>query len=91
MSSGVISLKENINDMETTQRISIWDDLKKYGPTAAEKDYIEITEWINGDGYDIAICENSCLKHISLSYVEIEAIDFLIKQLEYNRSFNKIK
>lgn len=91
MSSGVISLKENINDMETTQRISIWDDLKKYDHRAAEKDYIEITEWINGDGYDIAIYENSCLKHISLSYGEIEAIDFLIKQLEYNRSFNKIK
>lgn len=90
MSSGIISLKENINDMETTQRISIWDDLKKYGATASEKDYIEITEWINGDGYDIDICENSRLKHISLSYGEIAAIDFLIKQLEYNRS-NKIK
>lgn len=37
MSSGVISLKENINDMETTQRISIWDELKKYDPTATVK------------------------------------------------------
>ena len=91
MSSGVILLKENINDMETTQRISIWDELKKYDPTATEKDYIEITEWINGEGYDIDIYNNSCLKHISLSYVEIEAIYFLIKQLEYNGSFNKIK
>lgn len=88
MSSGVISLKENINDMETTKRISIWDDLKKYDPSAAEKGYIEITEWNNGEGYDIDIYNNSCFKHISLSYGEIDAINFLIKQLEYNnRSF----
>lgn len=85
-------MKENINNVETTKRISIWDDLKKYDPSAEEEDYIEITEWSNGEGYDIDICKNSCPKHISLSYGEIDAINFLINN--YNITievFNKIK
>lgn len=69
-------MKENINIMEVRQKKFISDDLKRYDPLASEEDYIEVTEWENGEGYDISIYENSQLKHLSLSYNELDAINF---------------
>lgn len=73
--------------MEMKQRISISDKLKKYDPVANDKDYIEIVEWDNGEGYDVSIYEEPVVKTFSLTYGEIEAMNFLIKNLEYNKSF----
>lgn len=69
------------------QRISISDTLKNYDPAANVGDYIEIVEWDNSEGYDISIYEEPVMKTFSLTYGEIEAMNFLIKNLEYNKSF----
>ena len=40
--------------MEITERKSIHDDLKVYDCLAKSSDFIEVTEWTNGEGWDIA-------------------------------------
>jgi hypothetical protein len=66
--------------MEHDNRRTITDNLHKYDYLAKEDDRIEICEWINGDGYDISINDS---KIISLTRGEIDAIDYLVKTLNY--------
>lgn len=66
-------------DMEQYNKKSISDDLKIYDHLAKDSDFIEITEWHNGEGWDIAINE----RIISLTWGQLEAINYLIKSLEY--------
>lgn len=65
--------------MEMTKVNQITDDLKKYTYSGKDSDYITITEWANGEGYDIDI--NG--KLITLSDDELEAIKYLILALRY--------
>jgi hypothetical protein len=67
--------------MEIVNRKSINDTLRKYDYLAKEDDVIEICEWANGDGYDITINDS---KIISLTRGTIDAIDYLIKTLDYD-------
>lgn len=67
--------------METYTRKSVIDDLNNYDYLAKESDYIEVTEWKNGDGYDIMIGE----KHYQLSHGQLEAIIYLTKTLEFKK------
>lgn len=67
--------------MEINKRKSISDDLKKYDILAQENDFIEVTEWANGEGWDITINKNL----ISLTYGELDAINYLTKALEIEK------
>lgn len=64
---------------EIKNRKSISDKLSKYGYYGAKDDCIEVTEWVNGEGYDISFND----KMFSLHYAELDAINYLIKKLEY--------
>lgn len=66
--------------MKVNQRKTINDDLSKYCYFAKKDDFIEITEWTNGEGWDISFKD----KHIVLTSGELDAINFLTKALEYN-------
>ena len=68
--------------MEIKQRKSVNDSLKKYCIYAKDNDYIEITEWTNGEGWDIDISDK---KKISLTYGELESINYLVKALNYEK------
>ena len=65
--------------MEFNSRKSVNDKLKKYDYLAKDNDYIEVIEWTNGDGYDIIIND----KIISLTSGQIDAINYLVRSLEY--------
>ena len=65
--------------MEFNNRKSISDNLKKYDYLAKDDDFIEVIEWTNGEGYDITIND----KTISLTDGQINAINYLVKSLEY--------
>ena len=65
--------------MKFNSRISINDKLKKYDYLAKDNDIIEVIEWTNGEGYDIIIND----KIISLTSGQIEAINYLVRSLEY--------
>ena len=66
---------------ELTQRKSINDNLRKYDHLAKENSFIEITEWSNGEGWDITIDD----KTISLTMGELSAINFLTNALLYKK------
>lgn len=71
--------------MKIGSRKSINDDLQKYDYLKNKSSFIEITEWTNGEGWDIAINE----RIFNLTYGELEAINYLIKALDYES--NKVK
>ena len=68
--------------MEVTKVNQITDNLKKYTYRGKDSDYITLTEWANGEGYDIDI--NG--KLITLSDSELEAINYLILALRYKNN-----
>jgi hypothetical protein len=68
--------------MEHCNRKSVTDSLKKYDCLAKDSDFIEVTEWHNGEGWDISINDN---KLISLTWGQLEAISYLVKSLDYNK------
>ena len=65
--------------MKIGSRKSINDDLQKYDPLKNKSSFIEITEWTNGEGWDIAINE----RIFNLTYGEHEAINYLTNALDY--------
>lgn len=67
--------------MEIVKRKSIHDDLNKYDIFAKDDDYIEVTEWSNGEGVDIQINERS----IQLNFNELEAINYLVMSLRFKK------
>lgn len=66
---------------ELTQRKSISDNLHKYDYLAKEHSFIEVTEWANGEGWDITIDD----KVISLTYGQLDAIQYLTLSLQYQK------
>lgn len=66
--------------MEFSKRKSVMADLNKFDSLAKDYQYIEVTEWSNGEGYDINFEDRS----YRLTHGELDAINFLIKSLDYN-------
>lgn len=66
---------------EIIQRPSIFDKLRKYDYLAEEADFIEITEWTNKEGWDIAFKD----RIVSLSIGELDAINHLTSLLKFNQ------
>ena len=65
--------------MEKVKRKSINDNLQKYDYLAKDYEFIEVTEWRNGEGWDISIND----KIIQLTIGQLDAINYLTKALEY--------
>lgn len=66
--------------MEINKVKNICTNLKKFDYLAKENDFISVTEWKNDEGWTIDI--NSQL--INLTRGELEAINYLVKYLEYD-------
>lgn len=67
--------------MERKNLKSVSDKLSKYSYVAKDSDYITITEWANGEGWDIDL--NG--KLIQLHDTELEAINYLTQVLMYEK------
>ena len=70
--------------MAVTKVSQITDNLKKYTHSGKDSDYITLTEWANGEGYDIDI--NG--KLITLSDDELEAINYLTLVMRFENKNN---
>lgn len=72
--------------MEQTTRQTIIDDLHKYDylTNKDDKAFIEVTEWVNGEGIDISIERDNESKLFSLTYGELDAINYLTQTMKYN-------
>lgn len=58
------------------KRKSLMVELKDFDHLAKENDFIEVTEWGNGEGYDIALSDKQV---ISITMGQFDAIKKLIK------------
>ena len=64
--------------MKKTNRKSINAKLNKFDVLADKDDFIEVTEWVNGEGYDITIND----KIFSLTCGQLKAIYYLTQTLD---------
>ena len=62
-------------------------NLKEYCYFAKKDDFIEVTEWSNGEGIDIAV-EARGTRFVSLTLGEFDAIKKLVKKLYKNERDN---
>ena len=66
--------------MEHVSRKSVNDRLRKYDFMAKKDDFVEVTQWANGEGYDITIED----RKMSLTDGELDAINYLVQTLRYS-------
>lgn len=66
--------------MEYKNRKTVNEKLKKFCYLAKDNDFIEVTEWSNGEGWDVSIGE----KIFSLTRGELDALHFLTLALDKN-------
>lgn len=71
--------------MKVNNRKSIFEDLKKFSIFAKEGDFIEVTEWTNGEGVDISLGSSQGTRNISLTWGELDAINYLVLGLKYEK------
>lgn len=68
--------------MEFNQRTSVKDDLRKYDHLANKDSIIQVTQWANGDGWDISIDDEPV---ISLTWGQLDAINYLVNTIQYQK------
>lgn len=68
--------------MEFNQRTSIKDDLRKYDHLANKDSIIQVTQWANGDGWDISIDDEPV---ISLTWGQLDAINYLTNTIQFQK------
>ena len=67
--------------MKVVNRKSISAKLSKFCYLAKDDHFIGVTDWVNGEGFDISI-ERGDSQRIALTYGEIKAISVLCGVLE---------
>ena len=72
--------------MNKIERVrSITTKMKMFDLTSKDSDYITVTEWSNGEGWDICINDNV----IQISRGELEAINFLTTAVDRSISIEE--
>ena len=64
-----------------TTRESVFASLKQFDHLSKDSHFIEITEWTNGEGFDLTI-ESFNSVHVPISYGQFNAMKKLVKELE---------
>lgn len=67
--------------MEFNKRKTVFDNLNKYDYICDKDDFIEVTEWTNGEGYDISFKNRT----IQLTTGELDAIKYLVDSLQFHK------
>lgn len=65
--------------MKIYNKKSVSDDLKKYDYLSKEDDFIEVTEWFNGEGISVTINTTT----FELTFGQLDAINYLSQALKY--------
>lgn len=68
--------------MEFNQRTSVKDDLRKYDHLANKDSIIQVTQWANGEGWDISIDDEPV---ISLTWGQLDAINYLVNTIQFQK------
>jgi len=64
--------------IEVSQRRAVFSELGDYCTHSGEHDYMEVTEWSNGEGYDVCIDRKNGGEKFSLTYGEVELLTVLL-------------
>ena len=67
--------------MEINKVKTVFESLNKFDFLSKKDDYITVTEWANGEGWDICINDTN----FQLTIGQLEAINYLTKTLEYDK------
>ena len=59
-----------MSKIEVSKRRAIFAELKGYCHLSSDNDYMEVTEWSNGEGYDVCIDRKSGSEKFSLTHGE---------------------
>lgn len=73
-----------MNDIEFRTRKSANASLKKFEFSCLDSDYIEVTEWANGEGFTVDISAYGKNVTFDLSYDALAALNYLTTSLTYN-------
>jgi len=74
--------------VQVSKRTAAMVDLKDFctfsmGPDRKDKgDFLEVTEWTNGEGYDIHILDSAGEKQFQLTWGQVKALKKCIKAIE---------
>jgi len=68
-------------NMDKYTKKAVFSNLKKYDFIASEDDFIEVTEWKNGEGFDVDIVGELSTR-FQLTWGEYTALKKLVKKLE---------
>ena len=71
----------NENKFKISKRNSIFSELSEYDLSSEKDYYMEVTEWTNGEGYDVYI-SNYAERSISIGHNEFKLLKKLIKELD---------
>jgi hypothetical protein len=64
--------------IEETKRRAVFSELKGYCIHAGDSDFIEVTKWSNGEGYDIRIDHQNGGEKFSLTFGEFDLLTVLM-------------
>lgn len=67
--------------MDKYTKKAVFSELKKYDPLAGEDDFIEVTEWKSGEGFDVEIVGKLSTR-FQLTWGEYAALKKLVKKLK---------
>ena len=67
--------------MDKYTKKAVFSYLKKYDYIANKQDFIEVTEWKNGEGFDVEIVGKLSTR-FQLTWGEYTALKKLVKKLE---------
>lgn len=74
-------MKDKKKNIDLYDRKAAFTELKQFCHLSKEHDFVEVTEWHNGEGFDINV-SSSIDSFMSVSYGQFNAIKSLIKELE---------
>jgi hypothetical protein len=64
--------------IEQSKRKAVFSELKGYCIYAGDNNYMEVTQWSNGEGYDICIDRKNGGEKFSLTYGEFDLLTVLM-------------
>lgn len=77
-------MKTTTKNIEITTRKSAFTELSVYCimSNIGSHDFIEVTEWSNGEGYDVTINAATQQQTFSITYGQLKALRRLVKELD---------
>lgn len=70
--------------MDTYNRKSAMVDLKKFNFSNNDGDFMEVTEWKNGEGYTVCIETGNRSVLFDITDDEIDALNYLVNVVRYD-------